>query len=118
MSALGVRGAAEVKEGKMPKTIKISDIKGSGRLTVVNDPELASVSVDKSVQWASDDLKDWRVIFGPNAPVHPKVASPEADTLTLRGKRPEDLRHCKYVVVGLTRENVLKHEDPELIVDG
>jgi hypothetical protein len=104
-------------EEQMSKTITISDVAGEDRLTVSNERERCSVSQDKTVRWASDDLQDWRVIFGPNAPIHPKVASPEADTLTLRAKRPEDFRHCKYVVVGLTRENKLKHEDPELIVD-
>ena len=100
----------------MTVTIKIEDLPGTERLTVVRDPETCSVSEDKQIQWASDDLKDWRVIFGPQAPLHPKVATPDKDTLTLSAKRDEDLRHCKYVVVAWTGEK-LKHEDPELIVD-
>ena len=96
-------------------TIKIEDLPGTERLTVLRDPEKCSVKKDEEVQWACD-LADWRVIFGPNAPLHPKVASPDNDTLTLRGGRDEDFRHVKYVVVALV-DGKLKHEDPELIVD-
>ena len=99
------------------KRIEIKDVVGTDQVTVGQDSVKVSVKKDREVQWFSDDLKDWRVIFSPYAPVVPKVASPKQPTLTLKGGRPEDLRHCKYVVVGLTQDNQLKHEDPELVVD-
>lgn len=105
----------------VPKMIEIADLKETDRLTVVRDPESCSVSENGEVHWKSDQLKDFVVIFGPNAPVHPKVAKPGSDgvaKMKLKGERPEDFRHCKYVIVGLTQAGVLKAEDPELIVDG
>jgi hypothetical protein len=82
---------------------------------------------DLKVRWSADDFDDWRVVFGPESPVKPKVAWPggehppqdgggPSDTLTLEVRRPEDYRHVKYVVVTSNKDG-LSHTDPELIVD-
>lgn len=97
-------------------TVKMQIVGGPNELTVVEDPQKVSVKKDVDVEWWSDVYKDWRVIFGPDAPLHPKVASPRIPKLTLKDKRAEDLRHVKYAVVAWS-EKGLVHEDPELIVD-
>ena len=86
-------------------------------ITVDPDPLKCSVNNDRKVQWVSD-LEDWRVVFGPNAPVVPKVAArgSASDQVTLKGNRSEDYRRVKYVVVAWTGTS-LSHLDPELIVD-
>ncbi len=98
----------------MGKQITIEDAPGPDHLKIVNATEEVSVRQDKEVEWVSS-LPDWRVIFGPYAPVHPKVASPKRPTLKLKGGRAEDYGTCKYVVVALVGD-VLEHEDPVLIV--
>ncbi len=100
------------------------------------EPKSAKCSVDgdRYVKWeiGNKETRDWRVIFGPHAPVDTKVAWPggrprkvvvngkekfvDSDTLVLYKQRPEDIGHVKYVIVGLTDEG-LKHDDPELIVE-
>ena len=103
----------------MPHKIKIQ----SGPSAKPN-PMRCRVGEDRKVKWSSSEYEDWRVVFGPQAPVHPKVAWPggnhpdggPSDTLTLTVNRPEDFRHVKYVVVA-SNANGLSHEDPELIVD-
>jgi hypothetical protein len=87
----------------------------NGKLKIEPDSKTVSASVDGMVEWTST-LPDWRVIFGPNAPVHPKVASPAHPFVDLKRGRAEDIRHVKYTVVAWTGEK-LKDIDPELIVD-
>lgn len=105
------------------KTVTIGYDAAAGAITVDPDPVKVQVLTDKKVRWQSkqDELKDWRVVFGAYAPVYktkePKVASPADDTLDLKKNRAEDLGHWKYVVVALTKDGLLTHKDPELIVD-
>lgn len=100
----------------IPKQIQIQADPTAG-LKVDPDPQPCSVSQNGHVEWSSGKaVKDWRVIFGANAPVDPKVASPKHKKLKLMAGRPEDLRHVKYVVVALV-DGALQHKDPELIVD-
>jgi hypothetical protein len=78
------------------------------------------------VRWqATENVEDWRVIFGSYAPTvaadaekPSKVASPENDTLHIADRRrPEDLGHWKYVVVAKCKDGSLGDLDPEMIVD-
>jgi hypothetical protein len=108
-------GSANEGEDKVDKKIDITYDASAGLLKAVPDPQLCSVKVDQKVRWSSD-LEDWRVVFGPEAPVYPKVADPKNAALKLKGERAEDLRHVKYVIVAWTDDG-LKHLDPELIVE-
>lgn len=74
-----------------------------------------------TVNWtASPPVKDWIVIFGPGAPVEPKMASSLGKNSGVeiidKGHRgANDLRHVKYYVVGLVKGE-LQYKDPKLIV--
>jgi len=119
----------------IPKTIRIYRDRTTDCLTVDPDPLTCHVEpedpkkpeiFDQYVEWTSteEDYKDWRVVFGPQAPLSQeeepkeKVATPDRPTMELRHKRPEDLRHVKYTVVALDRRTgMLDHKDPELIIE-
>jgi hypothetical protein len=98
----------------MPHQIDIT-LTDAGDMDISPDEKVCSLAEYDSVKWTCN--KDhWRVLFGPNAPVHPKVAGPGKETVRLTaGKRSGDFADVKYTVVVWTGDK-LRDVDPKLIV--
>ena len=87
----------------------------TGDLDISPDQKVCEISKSNTVKWTCDDTDDWLVVFGPNAPVNPKVAGAGRDTLTLTAGRPGDFADVKYTLVIWTGKK-LRDVDPKLIV--
>ncbi len=109
----------------MPNQVTIDSRPGQSPPSCDPDPEPVKVSADPVVEWTCDDAP-WAVVFGPDAPVHPKWALGDAggkDRVTVMGgKRPEDpkkgidaKRPVKYTVL-VFKDGKVKAADPNLII--
>ena len=97
-----------------PHTIGIN-LGDKGSMDISPDEKVCEVHESDTVKWTCN-VDHWLVLFGPNAPVNPKVAGPGRDTVTLTsGRRSGDFADVKYTVAVWTGE-YLKEIDPKLIV--
>jgi len=98
----------------MPHEIDIA-LTPVGDMDISPDEKVCEVHTSDAVKWTCN-RDHWLVVFGPNAPVHPKVAGPGRDTVTLTaGRRSGDFSDVKYTVV-VWDNGKLRDVDPKLIV--
>ncbi len=83
---------------------------------VACNPDAEHVRDEDTVRWSSTDYSDWRVIFGPNAPVSPRVLRPAQPTAVVTAHRVDDFHRHKYTVIAWNGSAV-SETDPQLIVD-
>lgn len=80
------------------------------------NPDAERVRRNDTVTWSSSDYTQWLVVFGPGAPVSPRVLRPTQPSGTILAKRAADFHRHKYVVVA-HKDSTLEFDDPELIVE-
>ncbi len=90
--------------------------------SLICDPEGKHVKDGQHVTWRPESGKNvdnWAVVFGPSAPVEPKVVhAGGTETVEIKANRDFDPHKHKYVVLVWNNEAGIECHDPELIVDG